>query len=120
MVVLEAVQAMRVVKEDIRIEDEILRQAPGLGIYVFGELGKENPLFLIGLENSGSEHQKRVARWKTFTQERKPEARELKSERLLKTGRCVILSAGHGKHKLCSLLSPTTIGGASIGKLTRC
>ena len=48
---------MRVVQEDIRVEDEILRESLGLGIGFFVEFRKENSLFLVGLEDGGSEHQ---------------------------------------------------------------
>jgi hypothetical protein len=63
MVVLKAIQAMRVVQEDIRVEDEILRESLGLGIGFFVEFRKENSLFLVGLEDGGSEHQMAVEGW---------------------------------------------------------
>jgi hypothetical protein len=63
MVVLKAIQAMRVVQEDIGIENEILRESLGLGIIFFVEFRKENSLFLVGMENGGSKHQMVVEGW---------------------------------------------------------
>jgi hypothetical protein len=54
---------MRVVQEDIGIENEILRESLGLGIIFFVEFRKENSLFLVGLEDGWSEHQMVVEGW---------------------------------------------------------
>ena len=63
MVVLKPVQAMRVVQQHIRIEHEILREAFGFWIRILVKFGKENPLFLVGLKDGGSEHQLVVEGW---------------------------------------------------------
>jgi hypothetical protein len=46
---------MRVVKEDIRIENEIFREARG-GVRALVEFGKEKALFLVRLKNGRSKH----------------------------------------------------------------
>ena len=100
MVVLKAIQAMRVVQKDIRIEDEILREALGFWIRILVEFGKENPLFLVGLKDGRSEHQLMVEGWEKRPPLSEPGWSELKSEKPLKTGRCVIPYSPVSKHKL--------------------
>lgn len=63
MVVLKAIQAMRVVKKNIGVEDEILRESLGRHGGAGIEFGKENTLFLVRLEDGWSEHQMVVEGW---------------------------------------------------------
>jgi hypothetical protein len=61
-------------------------------------------LFLVGLEDGGSEHQMAVEGWEKKAAAERPGWNELKSGKPLKTGRCVIPHPPVSKHKLWSFL----------------
>jgi hypothetical protein len=89
------------VEENVRVEDEIFREALG-GLGIVAEFGKKQSLFLVGLKNGGAEHSVKFQGLEKPDANGWPENRGKEDGEPLKTSVCIFSMQQPRKHKLWS------------------